>query len=86
MTDSTPRKSAAIASKMASAPGAPRIGRRGFFGVSLGVAATSIAGGAALPAFASETGNERSKARYQADSEHVKEFYHVNRYVWPEGK
>lgn len=86
MTDSTPRKSAAIASRMASAPGAPRIGRRGFFGVSLGAAATGIAGGAAMPAFAEEVGDERSKARYQPESEHVKEFYHVNRYVWPEGK
>lgn len=68
------------------APGTPRIGRRGFFGVSLGLAATGVAAGGALPAFAAETGDARTKARYQPDSAHVKEFYHVNRLVWPEKK
>lgn len=66
-------------------PGTPRIGRRGFFGASLGMAAAGIAGGGALPAHASETGDERTKARYQPDSEHVRDFYHVNQLVWPEG-
>lgn len=64
---------------------APRMGRRGFFGASLGMAAAGLAGGAALPAFATETGNERTKARYQADSPHIKDYYHVNRLIWPEG-
>lgn len=68
------------------APGTPRIGRRGFFGATLGLAATGLAGGAALPAFGREVGDERTKARYQPDSAHVKEFYHVNRLVWPEEK
>lgn len=69
-----------------AAPGTPRVGRRGFFGASLGMLAAGLAGGAALPAFATETGDERTKARYQADSTHVQEFYHVNRLVWPEGE
>lgn len=63
----------------------PRIGRRGFFGASLGLAAAGLAGGAALPAFGSELGDERTKTRYQADSDHVKKYYHVNQLVWPEG-
>lgn len=67
-----------------AAPGTPRIGRRGFFGASLGMAATAVTGGAALPAFAQETGDERTRARYQPDSPHVQEFYEVNRLVWPE--
>ena len=61
-----------------------RVGRRGFFGASLGMAAAGLAGGGALPAFA-EAGDERIKARYQADSDHVKRYYHVNQLVWPEG-
>lgn len=80
MTDRNKRSSATQ-----SAPGTPRIGRRGFFGASLSLAAASLAGGA-LPAMAAETGDARSKARYQADSAHVKEYYHVNRLVWPEKK
>lgn len=68
------------------APGTPRIGRRGFFGASLGLAATGLAGGAALPVLAAETGDERTKARYQPDSPHIKEYYHVNRLVWPQEK
>ena len=68
-----------------TAPGTPRIGRRGFFGAGLGMVAAGLAGGTALPAFASETEDHRLKARYQPDSPHVKEYYHVNRYVWPEG-
>lgn len=64
----------------------PKVGRRGFFGASLGLAAMGFAGGGALPAFGKETGDARTKARYQPDSEHVKSFYHVNRFVWPEKK
>lgn len=64
----------------------PKVGRRGFFGASLGLAAVGLAGGGALPAFGAETADERTKARYQADSQHVKDFYHVNRLVWPEKK
>lgn len=80
MTDRNDR-----ALSQAAAPQGPRIGRRGFFGASLGLAAAGLAGGTALPAFASETGDERTKARYQPDSAHVKEYYHVNQLVWPEG-
>lgn len=69
-------------------PGTPRIGRRGFFGASVGMAAAAVTGGAvggrALPAFATETGDARTRARYQPDSPHVQEFYEVNRLVWPE--
>ncbi len=85
MTDRKDRKPAQQAT-----PGTPRVGRRGFFGASLGVVAAGIAGGiaggSALPAFAVETGDERTKARYKADSAHVKQFYHVNRLVRPESK
>lgn len=80
----TDRKDRTLAQQ--AAPGTPRVGRRGFFGASLGLVAAGLAGGTALPAFATETGDERTKARYQADSAHVKEFYHVNRLVRPEGK
>lgn len=71
--------------QVAAATG-PRVGRRGFFGASIGLAAAGLTlGGGALPSFAVETGDERTKARYQPDSDHVKEFYHVNQLVWPEG-
>lgn len=61
------------------------IGRRGFFGASLAMAAAGLTGGAALPAFGSEVGEERLKARYQPDSPHIKTYYHVNQLIWPEG-
>lgn len=64
----------------------PKVGRRGFFGASVGLAAAGLSAGGALPAFAAESGDARTKARYQADSQHVKDFYHVNRLVWPEKK
>lgn len=76
----------AVSAAMAEAPGAPRVGRRGFFGLSLGMAAAGVAAGGALPAAAEELGDARTKARYQADSAHVQKYYTVNRLVWPEGK
>jgi sugar (pentulose or hexulose) kinase len=55
------------------------IGRRGFFGAAAAAAATGVVAGGARPAFAEETGDERTKARYQ-ETEHVKAFYRTNRY------
>lgn len=80
MTDTTDRR---VPQKTQSS--APRMGRRGFFGASLGMAAAGLVGGTALPSFATETGDERTKARYQADSAHIKSYYQVNQLVWPEG-
>ena len=57
----------------------PGIGRRGFFGVATAAAAGALASGGATPAFATETGDERTKARYQ-ETDHVKAFYRTNRY------
>jgi anaerobic selenocysteine-containing dehydrogenase len=58
--------------------------RRGFLkvlGLSAGAAAAGVAGEAAVsPAAATESRNERTKARYKADSAHVQAFYRTNRY------
>ncbi len=57
-----------------------RIGRRGFFGAALGAAsAAAVTAGGARPVIAQETGDERTKARYQ-ETEHVQAFYQTNRY------
>lgn len=59
------------------------INRRAFFGVAAtGAAATAIGAGGATPVFA-ETGDERTKARYQA-TDHVETYYRTNRY-YPRG-
>lgn len=55
------------------------IGRRGFFGAAAAAATTSVVAGGARPAFADETGDERTKARYQK-TEHVEAYYRTNRY------
>ncbi|MFD0858712.1 hypothetical protein [Roseovarius aquimarinus] len=55
------------------------IGRRGFFGVAAAAAATGAIAGGARPVMAEETGDERTKARYQ-ETEHVQAFYRTNRY------
>ncbi len=55
------------------------IGRRGFFGAALGAAsAAALTAGGARPAVA-ETGEERTRARYQ-ETDHVRKFYETNRY------
>ena len=61
------------------------ISRRAFLGTaSVGAAATAALGsGSARPAFAQQTGDERTRARYQA-TEHVETFYRTNRY-YPRG-
>ena len=59
------------------------LNRRAFFGVAAtGAAATAMSVGGARPAVA-ETGDERTKARYQK-TEHVETFYRTNRY-YPRG-
>lgn len=59
------------------------INRRAFFGVAAsGAAVTTLGVGGATPAFA-ETGDERTRARYQL-TEHVETFYRTNRY-YPRG-
>jgi len=55
------------------------IGRRGFFGAVAAAATVSVVPGGARPAFADETGDERTKARYK-ETEHVQAFYRTNRY------
>ncbi|MDO9526381.1 MAG: hypothetical protein Q7J57_12740 [Gemmobacter sp.] len=56
------------------------IGRRGFFGAAAAaVTGAALTQGGATPAFATETGDERTRARYQ-ETDHVKRFYTVNRY------
>jgi len=55
------------------------IGRRGFFGAAVAAAATGVVAGGARPVFAEETGDERTKMRYQ-ETEHVLAFYRTNRY------
>lgn len=54
------------------------LGRRGFFGVAAAASAGVLAAGA-RPVLAEETGDERTKQRYQ-ETEHVKAFYRTNRY------
>ena len=67
---------------MSEKKGTP-LNRRAFLGVAAtGAAATAIGVGSATPVLA-ETGDERTKARYQK-SEHVETFYRVNRY-YPRG-
>lgn len=59
------------------------INRRAFFGAAAAGAATTTLGvGGATPVFA-QTGDERTRARYQL-TEHVETFYRVNRY-YPRG-
>jgi hypothetical protein len=56
------------------------IGRRGFFKAVAGVGAVAALGaGGARPVAAQQTGDERTKARYQ-ETEHVQAFYRTNRY------
>jgi hypothetical protein len=57
------------------------IGRRSFFGASLGAAAGAVAltAGGARPAEAQQTGSERTRARYRV-TEHVEAYYRTNRY------
>ncbi|CUX80110.1 MAG: membrane-bound NAD-dependent formate dehydrogenase localization chaperone FdhE [Roseibaca calidilacus] len=57
------------------------ISRRAFFGVAATGAASTAAltAGGARPSFAQETGDERTRARYQK-TEHVEAFYRTNRY------
>lgn len=59
------------------------LNRRAFFGVAAtGAAATALGAGSATPAFA-ETGDERTRARYQKTA-HVETYYRTNRY-YPRG-
>jgi len=59
------------------------INRRAFFGVAAsGAAVTAMGVGGATPVVA-QSGNERTKARYQK-TEHVETFYRTNRY-YPRG-
>ena len=56
------------------------IGRRGFFGVAAAAASgAALVQGSATPALATESWDERTKARYQL-TDHVKSFYETNRY------
>ena len=60
-------------------PGKPAVDRRSFF-KALGAGATLAATPAMVtPAAAVDPGKEETKARYR-ESEHVKDFYRVNRY------
>ncbi|MBN2760470.1 MAG: hypothetical protein JXQ79_08220 [Rhodobacteraceae bacterium] len=57
------------------------ISRRAFFGVAATGAASAAAltAGSARPSFAQQTGDERTRARYQK-TPHVEAFYRTNRY------
>jgi hypothetical protein len=61
-----------------------KVERRGFLkalGLGAGVAAAAVSSDAVTaPAAASESRNERGKARYKADSAHVQAYYRTNRY------
>jgi len=60
------------------------ISRRTFFGTaSVGAASVALGTGAARPVLAQQTGDERTRARYQK-TEHVEAFYRTNRY-YPRG-
>jgi nitrous oxide reductase len=61
------------------------ISRRAFLGTTAAgaTAAVAVGTGAARPAFAQQTGDERTRARYQA-TEHVETYYRTNRY-YPRG-
>ncbi len=62
---------------------ATAINRRTFFGVAAtGAAATALGAGGATPVLA-QSGDERTKARYQK-TEHVEAYYRTNRY-YPRG-
>ena len=68
---------------MTKEKGSP-ISRRAFFGAaSVGAATVALGTGSARPALAEETGDERTRARYQK-TEHVETFYRTNRY-YPRG-
>ena len=58
------------------------VGRREFLR-TLGVGTAAVAAGGPLASGAradTETADEKTKARYKADSPHVQTFYRVNRY------
>ncbi|MEO1200346.1 MAG: hypothetical protein AAFX39_14125 [Pseudomonadota bacterium] len=55
------------------------IGRRGFFGAVAAAASVGVLAAGARPVIAEETGDERTKQRYQ-ETEHVQAFYRTNRY------
>ena len=58
----------------------PVVGRRGFFKAVAGLgAAAALGAGGARPVLAQQTGDERTKARYQ-ETEHVQAYYRTNRY------
>jgi anaerobic selenocysteine-containing dehydrogenase len=61
-----------------------KVERRGFLkvlGLGAGAAAAGVAGESAVsPAAAAESRDERTKARYKADSAHVQAYYRTNRY------
>ncbi len=63
---------------------AAKVERRGFLkalGLGAGAAAAGVTADAALtPAAAQESRNDRTKARYKANSAHVQAFYRTNRY------
>ncbi len=63
---------------------AAKVERRGFLkalGLGAGAAAAGVSADAALsPAAAQESRNDRTKARYKANSAHVQAFYRTNRY------
>jgi anaerobic selenocysteine-containing dehydrogenase len=60
-----------------------KLERRGFLkalGLGAGAAAAGVAGDASLaPAMATESRDERTKARYK-ETDHVKTYYRTNRY------
>lgn len=62
------------------------ISRRAFFGVAATGAASTVAltAGSARPGFAQQSGDERTRARYQ-QTEHVETYYRTNRY-YPRGE
>lgn len=61
------------------------VSRRAFFGTAAGAAAAGAAAamGGARPAVAQQTGDDRTRARYQR-TEHVETFYRTNRYYRPQ--
>ena len=60
------------------------ISRRSVFGTAgVGAATVALGAGSAQPVLAQETGDERTRARYQK-TEHVETFYRTNRY-YPRG-
>ncbi|MBQ1202241.1 MAG: hypothetical protein IKD58_05090 [Loktanella sp.] len=54
--------------------------RRAFFGVAAtGASAAALTAGGARPVMAQQTGDERTRARYQ-ETDHVATYYRTNRY------